>query len=221
MSSVFRVSSRTGETLKLCSKCMQYKNLAEYDKDRTAKHGVVSQCKLCRSRSRGMRKSEEDRFWKYYHTHVEKIGDCLEWTGRYGNRGRPEFRKYKGQHYPQVRRLVYQLRNGELPRNMFVITTCRNVRCVRQSHLKAITRDEMEVIRCNSASQSTSIKLSAQAVRSIRARSEAGETKKSIARELGVSYQTVLRACNKSTWRIDEDRQSTLLQAPQDIAANA
>lgn len=147
MTSIFRVSSRTGETLKLCSKCMQYKSLVEYDKNRTAKHGIVSQCKECKKKQRRKFKNREDMFWKRHWPRTVQVGDCLEWKGSYTNRGQPRV-KWDGK-YVSVRRLVYKLACGELPSDMVVKTTCRNNKCVKQSHLVLLTRNELDIILRN------------------------------------------------------------------------
>lgn len=195
---IFIEDFRTGETLKRCSKCFQYKKFTEYHKCSKPGCGIVPRCKACCKQQKY--KDDVDRFWKYYHSHTKKVGDCVEWTARYGTRDRPILRTWRGKDCVQTRRVVYGLSSGELPDEMFVITICGNTRCVRQSHLKAITSQEMEAIRCNAPAKSRAVKLSEPIVRDVRTRIASGESKKSIAKSLNVSYPTILRVGSGKTW---------------------
>ena len=152
MSKVFIEDFRTGETLKRCSKCGQYKKLGEYHKSATAPMGVASRCKTC-ALPKKKYKNDTDRFWKLFHSRTQLKGSCLEWTGALQD-GYPVCRfdgnTYIGKNTP-VRRTVYRLSAGDLPDDVYVITTCRNRLCVRQFHLRRVTKEEMDVIIRNNA----------------------------------------------------------------------
>lgn len=155
-------------------------------------------------------KSREDRFWKTYWTRVERVGDCFEWTGMYkGYRKSVPYGKWDRKQI-NIRRLVYRLAIGDLPDDVFVVVSCKNRRCVRQSHLLRVTAEEYDTIKCNSVVMSFdntlrggrvgTAKLTNELVRCIRARVQLGERRLSVARELGISPSTVGDVVNGRRW---------------------
>jgi len=136
---------------KRCPKCRQYKDMAtEYAKNRGRLYGIESVCKDCKNKGRRKFKNRDDWFWKYFQSRVMKVGDCLEWNGGYrgGRKNIPSCR-WCGKTV-NVRRVVYVLSLGEVPEGMFVITTCRNQRCVRHAHLILATPEGVEARKANS-----------------------------------------------------------------------
>ena len=71
---------------KRCSKCGQEKTLTEFHKDKKAKDGLRSSCKIC--------KSEEDK--KYAQDHREQI---REYNKRYCKNHQKEIRERKQQYF--------------------------------------------------------------------------------------------------------------------------
>lgn len=136
---VFIEDPRTGETLKRCSKCEQYKKLGEYHGNKKAPHGVDSRCKICSRRRKYINKV--DLFWKRFYKRTVRNGDCLEWTGTYNPPHKSPSVEWDGVG-TTVPRLVYKLAIGDVPSGMYVIRTCKNHRCVRQIHLRLATNDE-------------------------------------------------------------------------------
>ncbi len=130
---------------KRCPKCEKMKALGEFWKDASAKSGVVSRCKECSTTH--TYKNREDRFWKAYHNKTIRVGDCIEWQGAFASM---PVCAWKGKKSASVRRIVYQLAIGELPDDMYVTTVCENDRCVRHSHLRKMTENEMRIKLCNS-----------------------------------------------------------------------
>ena len=94
-------------------------------------------------RSEAKYKSYEDWFWKRFKRRTKESGACLEWTGAMGD-GWPVC-SWKGRKSLSLRRIVYRLAIGELSDDLVVIVTCNNKRCVRYSHMKAVTKEEYEV----------------------------------------------------------------------------
>ena len=92
-------------------------------------------------------KDKADRFWKGFWAKTEKVGECLEWTGKYqGYRHSVPYAKWDGKQM-NLRRIVYKLALGDVADDLFVVTTCRNRRCVRQSHLLRVTEQEYDAYR--------------------------------------------------------------------------
>lgn len=139
--------ARKAQPTKRCSKCKEIKALSEYYKDPRRPAGIKSQCKKCHYGPRKYRDAD-DRFWKTFWLSVERIGDCLIWTGICSTTGYPKCH-YKGNKDALVRRIVYRLACGELPDDAFVITRCNNRRCVRHSHLQRATKEEIDLRRRN------------------------------------------------------------------------
>ena len=74
-----------------------------------------------------------------FHEKVSHGDDCWEWTGS-TSRGYGYFR-YDGK--PRVvHRWLFEKINGPLPASEHVDHICRNRRCVRPGHLRAVTRSE-------------------------------------------------------------------------------
>ena len=133
---------------KRCSMCGRYKNMGtEYAKSKTAPHGIVSACKECNNGRHRKYKDRKDRFWKYFWSHTLKVDRCLEWCGRYA-KGSPTCH-WDGKTSASVRRVVYRLAIGDLDDDHIIVSTCRNRRCVRHSHLERVTIEEFRVILAN------------------------------------------------------------------------
>lgn len=168
----------------------------------------------------------EDRFWEK----VDKdgpvirpeLGPCWLWIGArdrhgYGSigEGAPSRRTVR------VYRLSYTWAHGPVPFGLKVLHHCDNPPCVRPAHLYAGTAqqnsDDM-IVRGRAAigdrngsrthperiARGTRIpqaRLTDDLVREIRRRDASGEeSRRAIARDLGVTHETVNRACRLESW---------------------
>lgn len=142
---VFIEDWRTGEMLKRCSKCGEYKSFDKYHKQTGSPKDINSRCKQCLTRRKYL--NRQDRFWKFYASRTVRDGACIVWVGNKSMRGEPRI-TWDGK-LTSVRRVVYKLSISEIPDDMYVITTCGRRDCVRSGHLRAATEDDVEVIRYN------------------------------------------------------------------------
>jgi len=136
--------------LKRCSHCLKYKKMDCYHKASHRPSGVQSQCKDCRNASRRQYKpgykDAADRFWKFFHAHTVRNGDCLEWTGMLLN----GYACYKWNGKPSmVARIVYRLAVAEIGKDQFIDRICNNRKCVRQSHLRLVSKEVIGIKRIN------------------------------------------------------------------------
>jgi len=81
-------------------------------------------------------KSDVTRF----KSHVRVAGECWVWVGRLNDHGYGEFKQNGVKH--RAHRWIYQVVNGDLPRDIVLDHLCRNRACVRLSHLEATTAEE-------------------------------------------------------------------------------
>jgi hypothetical protein len=80
--------------------------------------------------------SLEERFW----AKVDKTGDCWEWTAALNNRGYGRFRMPDGHVTAHV--MSFRLTYGPVPTGKEVHHICENRKCVRPTHLQAVTHRE-------------------------------------------------------------------------------
>lgn len=88
--------------------------------------------------------------------------------------------------------VYYERRYGPVPRGYHVHHKCEHGACVNPDHLEALTPAEHKQAHS---------KLSAADVDDIRRRVRQGELQKALAREYGVSRQTVCDMVHRRTWR--------------------
>lgn len=94
----------------------------------------------------------EDRFWK----HVDKTDSCWLWTGTStgsGNRYGQSFVKGKKQ---RAHRVSYEMEYGPIPPGMVIDHTCHTPKCVRPSHLQAVSQKQNNENRAGASSGSKS-----------------------------------------------------------------
>lgn len=140
-----RPAEESGPQTKRCSKCKEVKALGEYHKSKKERLGVVSRCKECTSKP--LRKSRKDRFWEYYYDRIVKLEDgCYLWTGE-KNKGFPTT-SWEGKR-TTIRRVVYMLSVGTISDDQLVLTTCNRKDCVRKSHLKLGTKEDVDMLMYN------------------------------------------------------------------------
>jgi hypothetical protein len=208
--------ARKAEPTKRCSRCREFKVLSDYRKNKSEKLGVSSACKLCLSPPRKY-KSYEDRFWKTFWPRTRSVGDCLEWTGRLS--GKKPVVTWRKKRDVSLRRVVYQLTRGAIPDDMRVITTCNNLRCIKQSHMKLVSMDEFKAKLNNNAATGDRngsrtrpdrqvrgeshphSRLNIRSVLEIRALRLTGLSETEIARRIGVSRGAINNVLRGETWQ--------------------
>jgi hypothetical protein len=73
-----------------------------------------------------------DRFW----SHVDKSGECWEWTGRRLPHG---YGRFDYGRITLAHRVAWTLENGPIPAGLVVMHRCDNPPCVRPAHLRTGT----------------------------------------------------------------------------------
>lgn len=147
---------------------------------------------------------QERAFWEK----VEKGGpdDCWLWTAAPGGSGYGKFRA-AGRSLV-ASRVAYALAHGDAPTDMDVCHSCDSPTCVNPAHLFLGSRrknmeDMVEKGRCNAArgARSGKAKLLPKQVYKIRERSDAGETRVSLADEFGVSAVSIGEIALRRSWK--------------------
>jgi len=72
----------------------------------------------------------EERFW----THVNKSGDCWEWTASRTEKGYGKF-STNGSEWVGAHRASWEFANGPIPDGLWVLHRCDNPPCVNPAHL--------------------------------------------------------------------------------------
>lgn len=146
--------------------------------------------------------STADRFWP----RVRKTAGCWEWTGYLDKGGYGNLVIDNRQE--KVHRVSWALHHGAIPDGMIVCHHCDNPACVRPDHLFLGTHQDNMTDKvnkgravCMRGSNNGNSKLTADIVRSIRARAAHGtETHESIALSVGVDRATVSSIVRRISW---------------------
>ena len=85
-----------------------------------------------------MRLSASDRFW----AKVDCSGSCWLWTASVTWNGYGRFAFGGGGKWALAHRFSYELEHGRIPAGLVIDHLCCNKRCVRPSHLEAVTFTE-------------------------------------------------------------------------------
>jgi hypothetical protein len=138
------------------------------------------------------------RFEKY----IDKSGECWLWTGSCNNNGYGRF-GFEGKIW-HCHRFSYFLANGELPTPPLLVRhKCRSRNCVNPEHLEYGTSSENELDKVRDGThkrgeRNNTVKLTEAQVREIRRRSD--EKQRDLAKEFGVTYQTIWAIIHKKIW---------------------
>lgn len=133
---------------------------------------------------------------------VDDVTGCWNWTAGFSSTGygmtQNDSRRYVGAH-----RAAYEHHVGPIPPGMHVCHHCDNRACISPAHLflgtaADNTNDKVAKGRHVVGERVAGSKLTSDAVREIRASTEAGAT---IARRYGVSESTVSEVRNYRRWR--------------------
>ena len=151
-------------------------------------------------RCRGKRDAKY-RFWE----NVDKSGDCWNWTGSLYTTGYGRMPIGTSIH-TGAHRWSYEHHKGEIPDGMHVCHHCDNQRCVNPDHLwlgtnKDNIEDCVSKDRHTRGERSKQAKLTDEIVIQLRKRHKSGASYLSLARQYGVSPNTIRRAVIRDGWK--------------------
>jgi len=140
---------------------------------------------------------DEQRFWTYVGDKQED--NCWNWIGIYDRDGYGHIKINRKQVI--AHRFSWVLKNGEIPKNMYVLHRCDNPKCVNPSHLFLGTQQDNIKDKVNKNRQSS--KLTISQVKQIR-NFKGKFTQKEIAKMFDVDSSTVGYIHRNKTWRHTE-----------------
>jgi hypothetical protein len=146
--------------------------------------------------------SIEDRFW----ANVERRGpgECWPWTGDADGHGYG--RITVGGKRARASRMLWSLAHGPVPDDLHVLHHCDNPPCVNPAHLflgdhrdNMADRDAKDRVRHGSLHPRA--KLTETDIPVIRARVAAGDTRRAIAADYGVSHAAIDKVASGQGWK--------------------
>jgi len=143
-----------------------------------------------------------DRFWEK----VDRSGDCWAWTGSTDKNGYGQVYDHSIKNRRTASRVAWELTRGAIPSKVSVLHRCDNPSCVRPTHLfvgdqRANMQDAAQKGRLPPKLHRTKgnthplTKIREEDLEALRARYAAGEKRKDLALEYGVSYKTIWSIC--------------------------
>jgi hypothetical protein len=154
-----------------------------------------------------------ERFWSKVDKEKSTIfynGErCWEWTRSVSKFGYGELQWGKDR-TKRTHRISWIINCGEIPAGMLVCHHCDNPPCVNPSHLFLGTHQDNATDKTvkgrhyngdQSGVHNPQAKLNLDLVSEIRRRASLGETQRSIAKDLGMSFQNISRVVNHELWK--------------------
>ncbi len=149
-----------------------------------------------------------ERFWPK----VQKGDGCWEWQAVVSNKGYGMIAGPGGRFARKLtaHRVSWMLHYGDVPDGMCVLHRCDNRRCVRPDHLFLGTlQDNTKDMHAKGrqgpggppGERAATAKLTADQVRAIRSACDGGVSRSSLAKEYGVSWQSVAAIVDRRNWR--------------------
>lgn len=131
-------------------------------------------------------------------------GECIESTTRNNRAGYGRI-MINGKR-SMAHRLAYELAHGPIPEGLIVRHKCDNPPCINPDHLELGTdRDNMDdrILRMSGRRgvDMHTAKLTESGVRDVRRRVNDGESRRAVARSLGISHTAINGLINGKRWR--------------------
>jgi hypothetical protein len=136
-------------------------------------------------------------------------GCCWHWTAGHDDLGYGRIGRDHGERGTRLpHRIVYELVHGPIPDELLVLHTCDVPSCCNPGHLYVGTdmdnsRDKMQAGRDRKSfgEAQHDAKLTDEIVRTVRRRWICGDSARALAREYGVTPQSMSAALHRKTWR--------------------
>lgn len=146
--------------------------------------------------------TSDEKFW----SHVDKAGECWEWTGGKERDGYGQFRLPNG-HRQAAHRYAWEWEHGEpVPTGLVVMHKCDNPGCVNPDHLQVGTHADNMQDRNGKGRQARGVrhgnaKLTPDDVRTMRALyAKQGVTQVYLSKRFGVARSHVQRILAGERW---------------------
>ena len=145
-----------------------------------------------------------ERFWSKVDKECSEFFDCWEWIGTILPSGYGQFR-IDG-HGVRAHRFMWELVNGTIPKDLYVLHECDNRSCVNPDHLRLGTHKEnmedmTEKGRGKVGEKNGRSKLTVEDIISIRFLYTAGFNMSYLANRFGVSKVQISSIIRREAWR--------------------
>ncbi len=136
---------------------------------------------------------------KKFYSHIDKTGDCWEWTGTLTTNGYGKFRAMNAS------RVMWEYEYGNIDESMQVCHTCDNRKCCNPKHLflGTISENMKDKTAKNRQAKGSKIGISVldeEQVLNIRKMRLSGKMYKEISEFFGISFYLVRAICKNRTW---------------------
>jgi hypothetical protein len=138
-----------------------------------------------------MKPKDEAAFW----THVNKDGDCWEWTACCRGGRHNQYGNFQGN---MAHRVSWEMKNGEIPSGFHVCHHCDNPKCVNPDHLFLGTNTDNSHDMMRKGRRRTTRSL--DDVCEMRWLLAMGARQCDVATEYGLSRASVCLIANKKQW---------------------
>lgn len=186
---------------KMCLRCKQELDVAQFAKSRSRADGYDAYCRVCNAqRARARRQSKPALTPKDVRRFMAKVkvseNACWEWQAHTYPNG---YGKFEGCGEQYAHRFAYLIFNGDLCGGLEVCHSCDNPKCVNPAHLWQGTKSD-NIRDAASKGRTNTVKLSADDVRKIRQLHNLKYSNADLARRYGVDTATIWALVTRRTW---------------------